>query len=145
MVLRLSFFSDLCRERSDGQNNATKDSPSDRISVCVATMYQRDVSLFTLLSLPFSLYLLYHLDRVPDQDSGARTWPRLYLSCAKSWSSPDLPYGRLHQKGVDRMCSCCHGKGKTSLCIVCPAVFVYWASPGSKPVTYFGFGNFTFF
>lgn len=77
--------------------------------------YQHDIYLFTLLLLPFSLYLLYHLDRVPDQDSGARTWPRLYLSCTKSWSSPDLPYRQLHQKRVDRMCSCCHGKGKTSL------------------------------
>lgn len=64
--------------------------------------------------LPFSLCLLYHLDRVPNQDSGAGTWPWVYLSCAKSWSSPDLPYRQLHQKGVDRMCSCCHRKGKTA-------------------------------
>lgn len=89
---------------------------SDHVSICVDTMYQHDIYLFTLLLLPFSLYLLYHLDRVPDQDSGARTWPWLYLSCTKSWSSPDLSYRQLHQKGVDRMCSCCHGKGKTSLC-----------------------------
>lgn len=94
----------------------TKIHQSDHVSICVDTMYQHDIYSFTLLLLPFSLYFLYHLDRVPDQDSGARTWPRLYLSCTKSWSSPDLSYRQLHQKGVDRMCSCCHGKGKTSLC-----------------------------
>lgn len=77
-------------------------------------VYQRDIYLLALFFLPFSLCCLYHLDRVPDQDSGAGTWPWVYLPCAKGRSSPDLPYRQLHQKGVDRMCSCCHRKGKTA-------------------------------
>lgn len=109
---------------------------SDCVSICINTTYQHGMYSFTLLLLPFSLYLLYHLDRVPDQDSGARAWPRLYLSCAESWSSPDLPYRQLHQKGVDRMCSCCHRKGKTSLCAI------YRASSRSKLVRLFGFWIF---
>lgn len=74
------------------------------------------IYVFTLLLLPFSLFLLYHLDTVPDQDSGARTRPWLFVSCVKNWSPPHLPSGQLHQKGVDRMCLCCYRKGKTSLC-----------------------------
>lgn len=103
------------------------------VSISIATVYQHDIYLLALFFLPFSLCCLYHLDRVPDQDSGAGTWPWVYLPCAKGRSSPDLPYRQLHQKGVDRMCSCCHRKGKTAFHVT-PWCLVYQASSGSKPV-----------
>ncbi|OPJ70067.1 hypothetical protein AV530_019310 [Patagioenas fasciata monilis] len=67
-----------------------------------------------LCSFETSLFPVHggtNMDTVPDQDSGARTWQWLFLSCVKNWSPPHLPYGQLHQKGVDRMCLCCYRKG----------------------------------
>lgn len=111
MELQLCFFSDLSQGYSGGQNIDIHQR--EGVSISVDTVYQHDIYLFAFFFLPFST-CLYHLDRIPDQDSGAGTWPWVHLSCAKSWSSPDLPYRQLHQKGVDRMCSCCHRKGKTA-------------------------------
>lgn len=108
--------SNLCQKYSDGQKFDNKESPE---WTCFHLCWHSVPAwhLLTLLLLPSTLYLLYHVDRVPDQDSGARTWSWLYFSCAKSWCSPDLPYRQLHQKGADRMCSCCDWKGKASICI----------------------------
>lgn len=108
MILNLP---NLCRKYIDGQNFCNKESPE---WLYFYLCWHSALVWHLLTLLPSTLYLLYHLDRVPDQDSGARTWSRLYLSRAKSWSSPDLPYRQLHQKGTDRMCSCCDWKGRTS-------------------------------
>lgn len=115
MELHLCFFPDLWRSYSGEQNIDIHQR--DSVSISVNTVYQHDIYLFAFFFLPFSLCLLCHLDWVPDQDSGAGTWPWVYLSCTKSWSSPDLPYRQLHQKGVDRMCSCCHRKGKMAFLV----------------------------
>lgn len=100
----------------------------DVVSISIDTVYQHDTYLLAFFFLPFSMCLLYHLDWVPDQDSSAGTWPWVYFSCAKSWSSPDLPYRQLHQTGVDRMCSCCHRKGKAAFLVT------LWCSSTKLPL-----------
>lgn len=111
----ICIFFGYCRGYSDRWNISIHQR--DGVSIYVDTVYQHDIYFFVFFFLPFFLCILYHLDWVPDQDSGAGTWPWVYLSCAKSWSSSDLPYRQLHQKGVDRMCSCCHRKSKTTFLV----------------------------